>query len=206
MKLVLVRHGQSNANVRQIVQGWGDDPLSELGLAQAEKVANRLASVEDVRAIYCSPLLRARQTAEAIARRLSLEPQPEPDLREINFGLIEGLSMEEFKIQFPDVYAAWQGRKGVDFRWPNGESRSEFWTRVIVAVERIIAAHSQGTVIVVAHSGALATYVSQIVTGEPGRWTEYGLDNCSVTELEANDGTMRLLLHNDCTHLDHLKA
>lgn len=206
MKLLLIRHGQSNGNTRKIIQGWGDAELTEEGLRQAECVAERLATRRGISALYSSPLKRAQQTAQAIGRRLSLQPILRSDLREIHFGDVDGLTVDEFKDRYPHLYSEWEERKNSDFRWPGGESREEFWSRVVGAMEKIVTAHASEDIVVVAHSGAIGCYLSHALTGHPRRWVDYQMDNCALTELEINHRAIQLVVHNDREHLRQIPS
>ena len=90
MRLLLVRHGESDANSAGVHQGWYDSPLSARGEAQAVATARALAARDDIRpvAVYASPLARAWRTGLAIGAALGLTPVPHPGLREINVGAV----------------------------------------------------------------------------------------------------------------------
>src|SRR5664279_1147846 len=93
--LYIVRHGQTVDNLENRIQGHTDSPLTKLGVRQAEAVADRLAS-ENFSAIYSSDLGRAIHTAEIIAAKHDLPVQPTPLLRELNLGVAQGLTGDEF--------------------------------------------------------------------------------------------------------------
>src|SRR5436190_12420988 len=99
MNLYLVRHGRSTWNVARRMQGWSDTDLTPEGLEQAARTADFFAEYKERQrvefdAIYSSPLRRAWLTAEAIGRAIDLDPLAVPDLREMNAGLIQGLTLE----------------------------------------------------------------------------------------------------------------
>src|SRR5690625_3979738 len=99
--ICLVRHGESTWNAKQLIQGQLDPPLSELGIRQAKRVAERL-SKKDWSALYCSDLARAKSTAEAIGKKTSLTPKIEGELRERGQGKREGLPIQEARTRYPD--------------------------------------------------------------------------------------------------------
>src|SRR5574342_1066726 len=102
LHLMLVRHGESEWNAQRRYQGQSDVPLSALGRRQAQLVAGRLAGVK-IDAAYASDLVRAWETASAIAEKSSLNVIPEPRLRELKFGVLEGLTFDEAQAQYPEM-------------------------------------------------------------------------------------------------------
>ncbi|MBI2940316.1 MAG: histidine phosphatase family protein [Chloroflexi bacterium] len=204
-RLLLVRHGQTVHNVEMRIAGWTDSPLTSEGERQAERVAAYLARTEQIHALYASPLQRARRTAEAIGRALMIPPAFEDDLRELHFGDCENLTDAELVARYPDLVELARRSADLSFRWPNGESRLEFYTRVRRTMRRIADQHAGQAACVVAHGGVLSSYLADIVLGEPTRWREFLLDNCTVTEVHLNSGAAQLVRCNvDSFHLPPL--
>ena len=106
IKLILVRHGETDWNAQRRYQGQSDVPLNDAGQRQAAALAQRLEGV-DISAIYSSDLRRARQTATAIASLHPLPVRDEPRLKEISFGRWEGLTYGEIQERWPEEMAAW---------------------------------------------------------------------------------------------------
>ena len=104
-RLYIIRHGQSDGNAEGRFGGHGPTPLSKLGLEQAERTAKLLAK-EEISAIYSSDLLRAVQTAEPLAKLLNLKINKSKAFRERNVGVLEGLTFDECKEQYPRDYYA----------------------------------------------------------------------------------------------------
>jgi endonuclease-3 len=202
IQLILIRHAQTVANVEGRWIGWGDTGLTELGWAQVEAIARRLAAeVHDGVALYTSPLPRARQTAEGIGQALGLAPIPLDDLREINFGDLDGVTLEEMKTKYPDLYARWRDKDDTEYTWPGGERRSDFFRRVAAACDHILSRHTQGTVVVVGHGGTLRACLAHLLPEELGRWWTYPLDNCGLTRIAVEGGKAHLIALNDIAHL-----
>lgn len=202
IRLLLVRHGETEANVAGQWTGLIETELTEHGRAQIAAVARRLtAEVDDPVAIYTSPLSRARQTAEGIGRALDLEPVVVENLREINFGQLDGVTLEEMKAHYPKIYERWKDRGDASFTWPEGDQRADFFHRVAAACDEILARHTQGTVIVVGHGGTLRSCLSHLLPVELSEWWTYPLSNCALTELIVEDGAARLVRLNDTSHL-----
>jgi len=202
LTLILIRHAETVANVEGRWVGWGDTGLTERGRAQVEATARRLAQeVQDGVAIYTSPLPRARKTAEGIGQALGLAPIPVEDLREINFGDLDGVTLEEMKTRYPDLYARWRDRADTEYTWPGGEKRAEFFHRVAAACDRILSRHDRGTVIVVAHGGTVRACLTHLMPDRLGEWWSYPLSNCGITRVHIEDGKAQLLALNDVAHL-----
>ena len=150
-RLVLVRHALTAEHGVRVV-GRLDVPLGAEGRAQAERLAERLAR-EPVAAVYSSPLARALDTARPLAARLGLEPVAVPDLRELDFGELDGLTLEEIEQRHPSFLPWTEAPAAVEF--PGGESVAALARRAAAAM-RAIAAEQQGeTAVVVSHGVTL---------------------------------------------------
>jgi broad specificity phosphatase PhoE len=149
--ILLARHGESDWNRWKRWQGFADRPLTELGRKQALDLAERLQETE-LDAIYSSDLQRARETAEIVARSMSLTVQTMPDLREVDVGSWSGLTRAEAEERFPQGYARWlNGGEG----WDDGETYGQMSERVVGAIHRIARAHDGRRVLVIAHGGSI---------------------------------------------------
>ncbi len=202
IELILLRHGQTVANVEGRWTGRGETELTPLGRQQVERVVQRLArEVTDLAAIYTSPLGRARETAEAIGRALGCSPVVVQDLREVNFGTMDGLTLKEMAERDPDLFARWTNKADSEFTWPGGDRRADFFRRVARAVDELLARHSHGTVVVVAHGGTIRACLAHLFPAEMSEWWTYTLDNCALTRVAVGEDGPRLLVLNDAEHL-----
>ncbi len=178
-ELWLVRHGQTDWNLRGRYQGNTDMPLNATGLAQAAELA-KIVDGSHLRAIYSSDLQRAYVTAQAVAERWQLPIHRDARLREVRLGEWEGLDVGEIKERYP---ANWAERSADPlFARPlGGESVYDVAQRVWPAVDEIAAAHPPGPVLVVAHGLVLATLICA-TTNTPLNQT-YSLipENAAVT-------------------------
>jgi broad specificity phosphatase PhoE len=149
--ILIARHGQSDWNAARRWQGHADRPLTEKGREQAHALAARLAHIE-LEAVYSSDLRRARETAAAVAENQGLDLQEDPDLREVDVGSWSGLTRAEAEERFPEAFARWKaGYPG----WEDGETYEAMTDRVIAAVKRIAAAHTDERVLIVSHGGPI---------------------------------------------------
>ncbi|MDN3919475.1 histidine phosphatase family protein [Roseateles violae] len=157
-ELLLIRHGETDWNRRPCFQGQIDTALNAQGLAQAQDLARRLLDEHGrgpIDGLVVSDLLRARQTAEPVARALRLPAQLAPALREQAFGILEGLSFEEIRAKHPAEFERW-ARHQPDYALPGGaESRQAFHARVSAALAQLAAAWPGRRLAVVTHGGVL---------------------------------------------------
>ena len=178
-ELILIRHGETDWNVQGRFQGQIDVPLNALGQRQAQRVAERMAR-ERVDVLYCSDLLRTRQTAEPAAQKLQLQAAPDAGLREQHFGILEGLSFDEVQTRHPRQLADWL-LYDPDYALPEGESVRSFHARVVGAVQALAARHAGQTLAVVTHGGVL-DMVFRTVHGLP----LHGPRNCPIPNAGLN--------------------
>ena len=199
--IVLVRHGESAPahpdRPFPLRDGHGDPPLDPVGERQAELLADRLVH-ERVDAIYVTSLQRTHQTAAPLAQRLGLTMTEEPDLREVFLGDWEG---GEFRIRAaagdPVFAQIWEQE-----RWdviPNAEAQDIFEERVWRGFQRIVQAHVDQRVMVVAHGGVIGQLLHAI-TGSR-RFAFSGADNASISEIVAHPQRVMLRRYNDVSHL-----
>jgi probable phosphoglycerate mutase len=195
--LTLVRHGETPANLDGVWHGSIDTELTDRGQRQALRVARYLESRHgDATALYCSPLRRARETAEAIGSALGLAPHLDPDLREYDLGRWEGKTYQELARE----HRLWHHMKrDPDFAPHGGESPRGVAVRFSEALGRIAAAHPIQRVIVVGHGGALSLALALLLDGDYTRWNRV-MDNCAVSELVL-EPTPSLLSFNHTQHL-----
>lgn len=206
-KLVLVRHGQATHNLEHRWQGWGATPLTPLGVRQAEAVAQRLAVWEPpFDHLYTSPLLRARQTSMPIARKLGLTAIEHQGLRELDFGQINGLTADEFQRTWPQVYERWQDKADLTFRYPGGEQRLAFFSRVGAALDEILAAVRGQRVVIVSHGGTIRASLAHLFPDTRREWWAYKLANGSLTHIQIRGGEPTLVAQNDAAHLQGLES
>lgn len=203
--LYLVRHGQTNANVLHQLVGSTDIPLDPLGERQAEQVGSRFKDIP-IDAIVTSPLQRARRTAEAISRVTRCAPRIVPGLTEIDFGEIEGLTIQQVMEQFPHLRNHIDDVHDLDLAWPGGESRRGFHERVMATFLGIIEEYESQSVAVVCHGGVIGSFYAQLERGPHNDLARYAVANCSVTHMVVTPEQTHIHLWNDVAHLDEYQA
>jgi broad specificity phosphatase PhoE len=206
--LILVRHGQTDSNVRNLLHGHSDVPLTPHGIAQAHAIAARLGPEPGIAALYTSPLERALHTAEIIGAIIGHRPVPHPGLMEIHFGDIEGLTWEEAVVRHPHLHPTGDDDGSADFQWPNGESRYNFRERVRRALTEILALHQGQKIVVVAHGGVIGQGVGALLGDTGNSLNRYLVGNCALTQLtwEVPGQPPTLVCHDDRTHLEAVSS
>ena len=190
-KLLLIRHGQSTANLGSFFAGHMDCPLTELGMKQAELAADYISRAYQPDAIYTSDLKRAKSVAEAVAVHTGLPVTKRKDLREIHAGAWEGVTFTVLREDFP-AYQVWltdTSRAICD----GGESVVQLQERFLAAVTEIAEEHRDQTVVIVTH----ATPIRILQCRSEGKpFSELknirSVPNTSVTELHYKNGQFYL--------------
>jgi len=198
-RLFLVRHGQSEWNAAGRIQGQIDIQLDETGCRQAELIADRLAA-EPVAAVYSSPLLRAKSTAEAIADRFHLPVQLDPRLMEYDFGVISGSTWKDVEENHPEFASRW-----LEDPWAvpvvDSEGRVNFAARVMSAVQDILVQHPTEQVVLVAHGGTFGVYLTAMLGMDLNRRHPFHFGNTSLSLVEVRDDAFHIHYLNNTCHL-----
>ena len=199
LRLLLVRHGAIPCVDGGRYWGHTDVPLSRHGIEQAGMLCQRLSS-EGITAIYSSDLSRARDTAAIIAESHDVPVILCRNLREINFGQLEGTTFDEAQRSHPGIESLWSGtdpRAG----FPGGESVEALASRVDNVIQRVLADSSEGNVLLVAHGGPLRVLVCRMMGMNVSQWWQIRIDLASLSVLEVYpEGSMVTVL-NDVCHL-----
>lgn len=159
--IYMIRHGQSMGNLERRLLGHTDLPLTELGHRQAERAAEYLLQFGITR-VYSSDLLRAMQTVEPLARRLSLEVIPERGLREINAGEWEGLPFTLIKEKWAEEYRIFRVDLGRSTP-PGGESTQHAADRLFETVSRIADENPDRRVLVASHAAVICMFTARVL-------------------------------------------
>lgn len=198
-KVIFVRHGETSWNHSRRYQGHTDISLNDKGLQQAKLVAQRLAG-ETISAIYSSDLRRAVQTAYLIAGQHSLHPILVPDLREVNFGLWEGLTYEEIMLTWPEVLSAIYTKPG-SVLIPGGESFDDVQRRTVLGLAECIAFHQDETIVVVSHGGTMRVLLCHALGLSLENMWSLKQDSTGINIIEYYETTKVVSLVNDTCHL-----
>jgi broad specificity phosphatase PhoE len=195
----LVRHGRTGWNKEQIFRGHKDVPLDEVGREEARLVGERLKG-EGITAVFSSPLSRAKETAEAVARSHNVEVQIVEGLNDLNFGEWEGLSRKEVQKQYPDLYKQWQGAPH-KVMFPGGEGLDSVRSRAMEAVEDIIRQHPQEVVALVSHRVVLKVLICALLGLDNSHFWNIAQDTTALNCFDHRDGTWICNFLNDTCHV-----
>jgi probable phosphoglycerate mutase len=199
-RLILLRHGQTELSGQRRYSGRGEPPLTATGLAQAKAAAHRLSTMEQITTVVCSPLKRARQTADAVVEQTRLPVAYWDTLTETDFGAWEGLTFTEAAERDPELHRAWLSDPSVPT--PNGESFDEVHARVSRARDELVAAYQGCTVLVVSHVTPIKTLLRIGLAAGPNILFRLHLDLASLSIVEFYpDGNASVRLVNDTAHL-----
>lgn len=205
--LLLIRHGESEANREAYFAGQIDACLLEKGVEQATLSAEFVKKNYKVSAIYSSDLQRAYRTAECFADVLGIDIIKETDLREINGGDFQGKKHAELPELFPEEYGSVWLRHIGKAKCPNGETIKELGERVIATLEKIAKENKGKTVLISTHATPIRATQCIVETGsvdqmENTPWAS----NASVTEITYNNGKWELVKASIDDHLKDLKT
>ena len=198
MRLILVRHGESEGNAAGVLQGLLDFGLTPLGRAQADALTERLKS-EQIDRLIASPLRRAADTANIVAEGTGQEIIWDDALKEYDIGEASGLTGAQMREKYPTSAEAYV--RGDHHRFPGEEGRDVFHARIDAFVQRI--RQEPGTTLVIAHGGVVAAMCYNVLGLDPKRRGMFSIANCSITEVQ-EDRRGQLVLHrqNDSCHLE----
>lgn len=209
MRLVLVRHGETEWNRLRRIQGLSDLELNETGRKQAEALACGLSN-ERVRAIYTSPLKRARDTARLIAEPHGLEVVTLHGLREMNAGEVDGLTYEEMRTHYGDFFKKWMEDCST-VRPPGGCTLDELQEQAWAAVQEILVRHKRdfpkagpredGVAIAVTHFFPILSILCNALGLDLSECRRMRLDLASTCTLDFEPSRVILVSMNNTCHL-----
>ena len=192
--LLLVRHGQTPTTGKLLPGRAPGLHLAESGVGQAERAGARIAELKRVDAIYTSPLERARETAEPIAKATGVKPKVERGLLECDFGEWTGAELKGL-MKLPE----WRTvqRAPSTFRFPNGESFTEMQVRMVSTLDRLRAAHHGGTVVCVSHADPIKAAMAHALGTHLDLFQRIVISTCSISAIGyTGDGPMALTVNS----------
>lgn len=205
LKIMIVRHAESDFNKLNRIQGHLDSKLTERGSCQAQLLAKELQPLH-IRKIYSSNLGRALSTTRYLSKKLKKPITLEPGLKEIHLGKWEGLTPDEVNARYQNGYDRWRSCPS-KMRIPGSEGVAAFRKRTLATFERIMRKEKSGCILIVTHGGVIASLLAHWLKADfDNVLLNLKLDNTSVTYVEERGG--RVILHaiNDTSHLERKGA
>jgi len=201
--IYLVRHGQTAWNKEEIFRGRTDVPLDETGRKQAEFVGQYFRGIE-IHAIYSSPLARAWETAEAIARSHNLKVEPLEAMIDMSFGNWEGHAHQEIREIDGETYRRWAESPHLA-RLPGGESLDDVRARSMTALEALVRNHPDQNLVLVSHRVVCKVLICAILGLDNSHFWQISLDTTAINLIQYRNGRYILSLMNETCHLKALK-
>lgn len=198
-RIIIVRHGQTEWNVRGIRQGHLDSPLTERGLAQAKALAERLKR-ERFSYLYSSDLGRSVQTAREIAVLTGHEILTDQRLRERNLGIFQGLNAEQIEARYPEERHLMR-TTGPGFVIPGGESMVQQVERNVAFLNSLAVRHRGETIVVVTHGGVVSGFFRHTLAIPLEAPRRFEFVNAGLNIFVQEDGNWMLLTWGDVSHL-----
>ncbi len=200
-RVLLARHGDTEASKDGRFAGAADVPLSKEGRIHATELGVRLSRYP-INAIYASPLRRARDTAEYIARVHALEVTPMPEFREVNHGKWDGMTREEIIERYTMAQVERYDSDPYHFAPEGGESGEQVLFRAAPALERLVRAHPDQTILIVSHKTTNRLLISHFVGLDPCRFRDTLAQRPACLNILqfTNERQAQLLLLNDIGH------
>ena len=200
-EIYIIRHPEAFGNKERIIQGFSDFDVTEKGEKQLAHLAERFKNIK-IDVIYTSPLLRAVKTAEAINKYHNLDIIIENNLIEINCGLLEGKSWQNFEENFKDEYDKWKNQPHL-FCAPKGDSMEAVYNRVKTALDKILKENKNKSIAITTHGCAIRNMYCYLLDYPFEKLNDiFWNDNTAVTLVQFNnENKPEFIYQNDISHL-----
>jgi broad specificity phosphatase PhoE len=201
IRLIIIRHGETEWNRKEIFRGISDIPLSKNGESQVKKLALRLKSIP-ISSIYSSRLERAWKTAQIISEnhKPKIIPKIDNGLLDINFGILTGVSHKEAEKKFPIIYKNWF-ENPEDVNFPGGENLKDVKKRAQETINRIVKGIDGENVILVTHHVVIRTILCHLLNIGLSHFRQFEIHPSSISEARFEYGRWVLYRINDISHL-----
>jgi broad specificity phosphatase PhoE len=199
MRIILIRHGETDWNQERIYRGRIDVTLNANGVKQAGIIGSRLSKL-DIDAFYSSPLMRAFETSKIIASYHDKHANVLDALTDIHFGDWQGLNIRDVMKKFPDVYQIWE--KSPDMaEIPGAETLADVRKRLIAVFNKLLSVHQNETVVIVSHGLTNKVALCVILGLDNSHFWKIKQDNGAINIFKYTEHGTKLFLMNDTSHL-----
>lgn len=197
MKILLIRHGETIANQKQLVLGTSDVALTDLGRRQAERAEQKIYSMRShPTLLFSSPYFRAKETAGYISKLIDLNPIYVDGLKEMNSGEMEGIKASEMNNKYPEYMARWR-RDHSTARPPGGETLDEVHKRAWKSVLKIFNDYDENLIAVVAHLFPIQGILCNVLGIHSNHFEKLDISLGSISSIEIQKDSCRLLTMNE---------
>lgn len=201
LRILLIRHGQTEWNRVERFRGRVDLDLNEQGKKQATLLANKINNDGyNIKYIITSPLKRAQQTANILAEYNHFSVRVEEGLIDINYGDWQGLSPEEANERFPELYSLWLNEPQT-LRFPHGEGLNDVCQRATQVIKQLINESNNTTLVMVSHKVVCKVLMCYFMGLELNNFWRVEQDVCALNHIEVEGSLFRVRLVNDICHL-----
>ncbi len=195
MNIYMVRHGQTEMNVKRVYYGSTDCDINSTGVLQAEKLSEFFKNI-DLDIIISSDLKRAYHTAQIIKGDRNIDIVKDERLREINFGDWENRTFIDIRENDPENYKIWT-KNWLDIKFPNGESYMEFASRIEKAFFDIIEKYKNyNNILITSHNGTLSSLLCTAIDAGQKNFWRFKIEHGTYTMISVNDGYAILEKYN----------
>lgn len=192
--ILLVRHGTTPTTGQSLPGRAAGLHLADIGAAQAERAAERIAELQQVDAVYCSPLERTRETAAPIGKALGMRPKVERGLLECDFGDWTGAQLKDL-FKLPEWRTVQKAPS--TFRFPNGESFTEMQVRIVGTLDALRTRHPGGTIVCVSHADPIKAAVAHAMGTHLDLFQRIVISPCSISAFSWTlDGPIALTVNS----------
>lgn len=201
--LYITRHGETLWNTEGRMQGWGDSPLTELGIKQAEWLRDRIKDIQ-INTIYASPSGRAFNTAEIVRGHRNIDIIKDERLREIGLDKWEGLNQDEIKAIDEEQHHNFWNAPHLYCPMGKGESFQDLIDRVTPVIKEIVKKHENENVLIVTHTVTLKAIMASLKGHSISEiWQPPFIKQTSLTVIEFNNDEFDILMHGDMSHHEY---
>lgn len=201
-KIYIARHGETTWNLQGRTQGIKNSNLTELGLKQAELLGQALVK-ENIEVIYSSSLSRAISTATIVSNRINAPNSVQESLNEINYGLWEGLTIEEIRESYPNELIKWRNEPHKACI-PEGEELLIAQDRIVGFIEELVTSSQYSRILLISHSTIIKLLLLHILGMNLCNYYRLKQQNCSLNIISFETHGPVLLKYNDQCHLNKL--
>jgi len=197
-RLILIRHGETDYNVEKKYYGFSNPPLNDIGTWQAERLYERL-KIDKINTVYSSDLKRAYHTAKIAFKNQKITVAQ--DLRELNFGIFEGLTHQQIMKKHSKIYKNWI-RKPFAVEIPKGETLINFKKRVLKILKFIISKNTGQTTAVITHGGPIKIVLNDILKKSFKEFWLMKQESAALNIIDYTNETLpKIITINDISHL-----